>query len=166
MESDLTRGCGGVGILWKKSLPISPLTRISSDRFCVVQLHLENSHNAVYIIGVYLPSCDHPMEEFVDCLSDLENAISVLQPTGQIIIAGDFNAHLQQSNCPSGRGSLLMNCIHRHSLYSVSTSDFVSGPDYTFFSSNSCSTVDYILTESSLVGQVKSSSSTSPTQPV
>ena len=48
---------------------------------------------------------------------------------------------------------MLKRCIHRHSLYAVSTSDSVSGPGYTFFSSNSFSTLDYILTDSSLVGQ-------------
>ena len=108
----------------------------------------------IYIIGVYLPSCIHSTDDFAECLADLENAISSLQPTGQIILAGDFNVHLTQSNQSFGRESLLHNCIHRHNLYSVSTSNIVSGPDYTFFSSTTHSMVDYILTESSLVGQV------------
>ena len=50
----------------------------------------------VYLIGVYLPSCDHPMDEVVNYLSGLENTISTLQPTGRVIIAGDFNAHITQ----------------------------------------------------------------------
>ena len=96
------------------------------------------------------------MEEFDDYLSDLENAISALQPTGRVIIAGDFNAHMTKSDHCSARGSLLQNCIHRHSLFAVSTSDIASGPHYTFFSSNSHSTVNYILAESFLVSQVLS----------
>ena len=61
-ESILIRGCGGVGFLWRKSLPITPLTSVSSGRFCVIQLQPENLAKAAYIIGVYLPSCHHPME--------------------------------------------------------------------------------------------------------
>ena len=156
-KSHLTKGCGGVGIIWRKSLPIIPMTKIVSDRFCAVQLQPENPAENVYIIGVYLPSCNHSMEDFAEYLADLENTISTLQPTGRIILAGDLNVHLTQSNQSSSRESLLHHCIHRHNLYSVSTStNNVSGPNYTFFSSTSHSTVDYILTESSLVGQVTS----------
>ena len=154
-QSSLTRGCGGVGIIWRKSLPITPVTKIISDRFCVTQLQPVCGEN-VYIFGVYLPSCNHPIQEFMEYLADLENAISALQPTGKVILAGDFNVHLTESNLCSSRDSLLHNCIHRHSLYSVSTSNTVSGPKYTFFSSTSHSTVDYILTESSLADKVTS----------
>jgi len=43
--STLNRGCGGVGIIWKRSLPISPISSIESDRFCVVQLLSDYLHN-------------------------------------------------------------------------------------------------------------------------
>jgi len=33
-HSDLVRGCGGIGIIWRKSLEVSPLTNICSDRIC------------------------------------------------------------------------------------------------------------------------------------
>ena len=48
----------------------------------------------IYIVSVYLPSSDHPMEEFVEYLLNLSNTISALQPSGAIILAGDLNAHL------------------------------------------------------------------------
>ena len=126
-----------MGIIWKQSLLVTPITRISSDRFCVVQLQRENLGDMVYIIGVYLPSCDHSMDEFMDYLHDLENAISTLQPTGTVIMAGDLNAHLTQLNHHSSyynsHESLLQSCIHQHSLYVVSTGNAVLGPaaDYT-----------------------------------
>ena len=41
--SDLTRGCGGVAILWKKTLRFSPITAIVSDRICGIRLFLMNS---------------------------------------------------------------------------------------------------------------------------
>ena len=109
----------------------------------------------IFLWCCFLDSCNHSMEDFAEYLADLENTISTLQPTGRIILAGDLNVHLTQSNQSSSRESLLHHCIHRHNLYSVSTStNNVSGPNYTFFSSTSHSTVDYILTESSLVWRV------------
>ena len=38
-ESNLTKGCGGVGLIWKKSIAAVPLS-IDSDRICGVQLEL------------------------------------------------------------------------------------------------------------------------------
>ena len=40
-HSLLNRGCGGVGIIWKKCLPICP-TSIDSDRICGVQIIFSN----------------------------------------------------------------------------------------------------------------------------
>ena len=54
------------------------------------------------------------MKDFVDYLTDLENAVSTLQPTGKIILAGDVNVHLMQSNQASGCERQLRNCIHCH----------------------------------------------------
>ena len=39
VNSDLERGCGGVGIMFRKSLSISPLSSISSDCICGVRVH-------------------------------------------------------------------------------------------------------------------------------
>ena len=63
---------GGVCIIWKNSLQITLVTSISSDRFCIVQLQIQNfsanSDYAIYIISVYLPSSDYPMSKFVEYL--------------------------------------------------------------------------------------------------
>ena len=48
-SSDL---CGGVGIIWKKILPIVPVTQIVSDRFCAVQLLSPDSESPLYIFSV------------------------------------------------------------------------------------------------------------------
>ena len=39
-HSELVRGCGGVGIIWKKSLQVSPITNIHSDRICAIRVSL------------------------------------------------------------------------------------------------------------------------------
>lgn len=92
----------------------------------------------------------------MEYLADLESAIGALQTSGKVILAGDFNAHLSQSDPLSDRERLLHTCIHRYNLYTVSTSSTASGPNYTFFSSTTHSMVDFILTEYLLAGQVLS----------
>ena len=37
-SSTLTRGCGGVGVIWKKSLQVSPITNVQSDRLCAISI--------------------------------------------------------------------------------------------------------------------------------
>ena len=139
----------------KKSLPISPVTTVESDRFCIVQL--QSGNNTIFIIGVYLPSSDHHIEEFSKYLADLEAAISAIQPMGSVIIAGDLNVHLTDvSPSPNSREGLVHECIHRHGLYAYSTSCYASGPKYTFSSGRANTTIDYILTESSVTSQVVS----------
>ena len=83
-----------MGIIWKKTLPITPVTQITSDRFCAVQLLSPDSEKSLYILSVYLPSSDYEIEEFFGYLSELQNAVSILQQSGQVILAGDFNCHL------------------------------------------------------------------------
>ena len=53
--SELTRGCGGVAILWKKGLTVERLSCNDNGRICVIKVQLENE---IYlsILGVYLPS--------------------------------------------------------------------------------------------------------------
>ena len=41
-KSILTRGCGGVGVIWRSSLPVNKV-QISSDRIVAVQLKISNS---------------------------------------------------------------------------------------------------------------------------
>ena len=67
---------------------------------------------ASYIFCVYLPSSDHTVDEFSEYLSDLQNAISTRQPSGQVIRTGDFSYHLQ--NMPTSDENLLKNNHNTH----------------------------------------------------
>ena len=155
-SSDLSRGCGGVGIIWKKSLPILPVTQITSDRFCVVQLLPPDSARSLYIVSVYLPSSNYSAEEFSDFLSELQNAVSILQQSGQVILAGDFNCHLRDPDSNQEKVRLMSDFIHQHDLYVASLDEGVEGPGYTFFSSSVNTMVDYIMIQSSLAFDLKS----------
>ena len=58
--SRLHRGCGGVAVLWKKSLSVTPITlSANSDCICAVEVPLINCHvTKLVIFNVYAPS-DH-----------------------------------------------------------------------------------------------------------
>ena len=58
-NSTLQRGCGGVGLMWKKSLDATPISSISRDRICVLRLKMPPPETTeVTILGVYLPCAD------------------------------------------------------------------------------------------------------------
>ena len=68
--SDLTRGCGGVAILWRKSLRFSPITAVVSDRICGVRLFLPHEQRCMTILGIYMPSSEHPQDLWNNLISN------------------------------------------------------------------------------------------------
>ena len=83
-DCSLSRGCGGVGLIWRKSIAASCIP-IDSDRFCGIQLEMEEC--LLSILCVYLPSSDYTFDEFSDYTNDLECLIHALQPHGPVIIS-------------------------------------------------------------------------------
>ena len=69
-NSDLSRGCGAVGIMFRKSLNVSPLPGISSDRLCGIRVHLTSPEpSCITVLGVYLPCPDQGMDAYCNtCL--------------------------------------------------------------------------------------------------
>ena len=92
-QSALTRDCEGVGILWNKSLPISNVLSIHSDRIFAIQLSVSSSVS-LSIVGIYLPTTDSPLTLYKECLQELENVIFSLQTDGSVLVMSDFNATL------------------------------------------------------------------------
>ena len=148
-ESTLTRGCGGVGIIWKKSLQVSPITNVQSDRMCAIRISMSES-SCVNVICVYLPSTDHSDSEFRAYVNDLASLIGALEASGPIIILGDLNAHLDDRSSCNTRRNLLLDTICSCDLFDVSSSSISSGPGYTYFSGGNKTTVDYILANKSI----------------
>ena len=132
-DTDLTRGCGGVALLWKSSLPVSPVSALRSDRIAAIQVSI-NYNSSLSIVNVYLPTTDCSSDTYNDYIIELENAISILQSDGPVLVVGDFNAHLGEAGGVRGHGSmnahgqLLMDLICRTDLYAVSLSHTASGP--------------------------------------
>ena len=130
-----------------------PVNSIQSDRIVAIQLPLKDSVS-LSIIGVYLPSTDHPASEYSDYLIDLESTISSLQACGPTLIAGDFNAHLGHLGCkrnndsPNEAGHMLFDVIDRCDLYVPSQSALAKGERYTYAQGPHRTTVDYCLLDS------------------
>ena len=83
--------------------------------------------------------------------------ISAPQSVGPVIIAGDFNAHLPAlSSNTNTQGRLLNDLIDRNSLFAVSCYSITTGPNYTYPSGQTATTVDYILVNTELVPYVNS----------
>lgn len=153
-NSSLSRGCGGVGILWKSSLPVTPVTTMNSDRFVAVQISTGGG-SSLSVIGVYLPTTDCLLDVYREYLIELESSISTLQSDGPVLVVGDFNAHLgtlggTRGTGPSNaQGQLLMDLMCRTNLYATSLSDVATGPQYTFFNKDYHTVVDYCLLDTS-----------------
>lgn len=144
-ESNLVRGCGGIGILWNKHLNAMPVSGIVSDRICT--LNIKSTTCSILIIGVYLPTTDVPIDDFHLCLHTLESLIN--NHSGPVVIAGDFNCHVGEeggpraTNNPNHQGDLLLEMVQNNHLFFTSLSNMTSGPLYTYFSGNTRTTTDY-----------------------
>ena len=150
-ESNLVRGCGGIGILWNKHLDATPVSGIESDRICA--LNIKSTTCSTLIIGVYLPTTDAPIDDFHLCLHTLESLIN--NHSGPVVIAGDFNCHVGQeggpraTNNPNHQGDLLLEMVQNNDLFFTSLSNVTSGPAYTYFNGNTRTTTDYIIMNAS-----------------
>ena len=154
-SSDLTRGCGGVAILWNKALTCIPISVLDSDRVCGVRLLLPSvkgqAQHYLTILGVYMPSADQPQEVYTSYLETVEHAVSQFSNDGPLVLMGDLNAHLGsrehdslQQTCNS-RGQQWLNLSESLSMHNISLCSLSSGPPYTYSSGSHTSTIDYVL---------------------
>ena len=67
-NSDLIRGCGGVGVMFRKSLHVSPISSVSSDCICGIQIHLTSPDpQCITVLGVYLSCADQKHGCILQC---------------------------------------------------------------------------------------------------
>ena len=113
----------------------------------------EDEESWLSVIGVYLPCLDLGMSYYSEILIELERVISDSSGFGPVIITGYLNAHLgnlwgpRASDNPNTQGLLLGEVFDRCSLHAASLSEHATGPDYTYHSGTSFTTVDYIFTD-------------------
>ena len=157
LECHLSNGCGGIGILWRKGLKVTPVSGVDSDRICAISI--ESTASLILVIGVYLPTTNSPIEEYRHCLHTIEDLINRHHDM-TVIIAGDFNAHIGATGGPRGvgdpnsQGLLLLEMIHNNNLYVPTLSCLSAGPQYTFFRGNTTTTTDYIIVDAHLSNMI------------
>lgn len=128
------------------------IRNITSDRICRLNVRFQPPVNTTFtVLGVYLPCSDKGVECYREHIVELERLICEYQQCGPVVVAGDFNAHLgslggpRRSGCPDQPGIIVKDLIDRCSLHVMSLAARSSGPDYTFWSSTTNTTVDYIM---------------------
>ena len=163
------RGCGGIGIIWHRSIGAVPVCDISSDRICAIRFSTSNNEKStISVIGVYLPCSDQGSECYRQHLVELERIVSESALLGPVIILGDFNAHLGSLGGLRGRGPanahgvLLEEFMGRCSLSATSLCSWATGPIYTYVSGEVNTTVDYILADLEATSHLISSCHTFP----
>ena len=145
---------GGVALLWKYSINdfVTPIKSIQSDRIVGIKCEFSGCR-PLFILGVYLPSSNHTLDEFQECLDLLWALYESLSADGFVIVLGDVNGDF--GNClgvrgkkePNVRGKLLIDFANFFNVCPVNLLSSCSGPleTYIFHCGRFRSTIDHIL---------------------
>ena len=112
-----------------------------------------NGCRPLFILGVYLPSSNHTLDEFQECLDFLWALYESLSADGFVIVLGDVNGDF--GNClgvrgkkePNVRGKLLIDFANFFNVCPVNLLSSCSGPLETYIShcGRFRSTIDCVL---------------------
>jgi exonuclease III len=91
------RGQGGVGLLWRKNLVVKKI--FLSDRLVAIKIKTGPARWSI-ICGVYLPSTNYSTIDFQNELDALESLCLKERGENDLIILGDFNAHITGARNP------------------------------------------------------------------
>ncbi|CAG2231328.1 unnamed protein product [Mytilus edulis] len=137
--TNLPRGYGGTGILWRKDLDnfINPLD-IGNDRICCVELL---GSSKLLLVSVYLPCKGTPSDslEFYNCIDQLHEIVQSYSDSHSIIIGGDFNENIL-SKIDTRRNKYLVDFLNENSLYTEE-----NGITFVNCSGKGTSTIDFLL---------------------
>ena len=155
----------GVALLWKVATDdyISPLDNIKSDRIVGIQCDFPG-YELLFIVGIYLPSASHNLEEYYEYFDYLWALYDSLFSNGKVILMGDFNGDLGDSlgdkgkREPNERGLKLLSFANVFNLSPVNLMNMCNGPLETFnsFCGRHHSTLDYIFVPNCLLSSIES----------
>ena len=145
----ITRGQGGVAILWRKSLGgISPMSQITHDRICGIRAQT-NSGFILNIYSIYMPApgcCD----DFEITLDEVAEIINTGENGTCTLLCGDFNADMgylggkRSTRKPTKVGRTLDKFLNELDLVAINMTNITRGPLNTFNGGVGSSTIDYI----------------------
>ena len=86
---------GDVALFWKISIDdfITPLENIDSDHIVGIRCDFPDS-DPLFILSVYLPASNHPIDEFNACLDYLWALYESLDSKGFVVVMDDCNGDL------------------------------------------------------------------------
>ena len=154
LNSDSTRwkrGQGGVALFWRKTIKVKKLT--ATDRMIAIKIKCDSGREIV-VCSVYLPSTNRSMAEFRQTLSALKLLCLKEKGDNNLIILGDFNAHITGERAidrGNTRGRLVKDVLSALDLTAVNLISNCKGPKHTYESSDSFSLIDYICVDSALL---------------
>ena len=142
---------------------VMTIKSIQSDRIVGIKCEFSGCR-PLFILGVYLPSSNHTLDEFQECLDLLWALYESLSADGFVIVLGDVNGDF--GNClgvrgkkePNVRGKLLIDFANFLNVYAVNLLSSCSGPLETYISHGGRfrSTFDYILSPNYLCNKIMS----------
>ena len=145
--SELLRGCGGIAILWKKSIAAHPIhLNIDNDRICGIELPLENHIiKKLLVFNIYFPSTDTDYSHSVFWTWRLSLTCTVMW--GQLLsLLGTSILILAHWQVLEALGPPIREVFLSRSLLFISSHAQVSsGSSFTYHSGDRFSTVDYIV---------------------
>ena len=152
-------GKGGVALLWKRSIDAQvTLLNIDDDRVIGVQYQIaENIF--IYVIQVYLPSANHSIKEFENCMFKLQDICSMYLDKGTLVVMGDFNAHINGQvflKRHDRRSHILKQFLSGNNLSIANTLDLCTGTPSTFVSycGQYTSMIDHMIVQTEKVDLV------------
>ena len=126
----------------------TPNTTIDDNRIVGTQFEV-SPNQFVYILQVYMPCSNHPIEFYRNYVDKLFNLWSLYSENGTVIFIGDFNAkvnHLVKGNLRN-RDLTFLQFLNDANLVAANTLPICSGATTSFVSyDGKCeSLIDFIL---------------------
>jgi hypothetical protein len=154
-------GYGGVAILYRHSLSenIKNLNVFHSDRLCGIEISGVGGIK-LFIISVYMPQKGCYIADFQNVLDELETVACTLSTMGELMIVGDWNAHMGVEGGPRGwgksckSGKKLLGFMQRCWMFCVDLQSKACGSIYTYMHPNGCSYIDHCVCSLSLTNCV------------
>ena len=117
------RAHGGVGLICDNAIDnfVTPLDTTDSDRIVGIKCASANCRPS-FILAAYLPSSNHALEEFKECLDSLWDLYDSLSADGFVILLGDFNGDLGNSLGIKAKRSPVIVACYCLTLLTFSTS--------------------------------------------
>ena len=114
------RGYGGVAVLWKKEID-NEVTILKDGNTRIQCISIKTNDKPILVASVYLPAkgANSNIQEFQECIDQLDEIVSKYSETHNIIIGGDLNEEISKS-LNSDRNIYVQTFIRDNCLDTVS----------------------------------------------